>query len=348
MPVFGIGSGGFAGQRGEVLDRILNELEQAVATEGAPDVALVLNSRADYAAVQSRRRERTDVPEQVRRLGDLVRRSGLVLFIGAGASTGAGFPGWKDLLAELAAKTDLPEDVQAAVLKLEAPDAADVIGSALDDLQGAISELFKQDGYSLTHALLASLRVREAVTTNYDTLYENAAIVPHAKTLKVLPRQRRSADEPWLLKLHGDIELHNSIVLTREQYLRFDSDSTPLASVVQSLMVTKHMLFVGYSLSDQNFIRLARQVRELFRAAGTEGPVGTVLTLSGNPARDRLWKGDLEFIPMAAAGGSDTGKVGHGRGGATAGDLPRSARRRQLRRRAVRAEQALPRTPVGR
>ena len=207
----------------------------------------------------------------MRRLGDLVRRSGLVLFIGAGASTGAGFPGWKDLLAELAAKTDLPEDVQAAVLKLEAPDAADVIGSALDDLQGAISELFKQDGYSLTHALLASLRVREAVTTNYDTLYENAAIVPHAKTLKVLPRQRRSADEPWLLKLHGDIKLHNSIVLTREQYLRFDSDSTPLASVVQSLMVTKHMLFVGYSLSDENFIRLARQVRQLFRAAGTEG-----------------------------------------------------------------------------
>lgn len=159
--------------------------------------------------------------------------------------------------------------------------------------------MFEQDGCSLTHALLASLRIREAVTTNYDTLYENAAIVPHGEMLKVLPRERRSADEPWLLKLHGDIKLDNSIVLTREQYLRFDSDSTPLASVVQSLMVTKHMLFVGYSLSDENFIRLARQVRQLFRAAGTAGPVGTVLTLFGNPARDRLWKDDLEFIPMA-------------------------------------------------
>jgi hypothetical protein len=299
MPVFGVGSGGFDGQHGSVLDRMLAELEQAVAAPGAPDVALVLYARADYAAVQARRRERSEIPERIQHLGKLVRESGLVLFIGSGASAGAGFPTWKDLLAELAERAQLSEDVRLAALKLPAPDAADVIGSGLEDLQAAIAEIFTQDGCSLTHALLASLRVREAVTTNYDTLYENAAVIPHVNRLKVLPRERRAAEEPWLLKLHGDIKLDKSIVLTREQYVRFDSDSMPLASVVQSLMVTKHMLFIGYSLSDENFIRLARQVRQMFRAAGTTGQVGTVLALFGNPARDRLWQEDLEFIPMS-------------------------------------------------
>lgn len=89
MPVFGIGSGGFAGQRGEVLDRILIELEKIVAAENAPDVALVLYARADYAAVQSRRRERAELPAQVERLGRLIRQGGLVLFIGAGAGASA-------------------------------------------------------------------------------------------------------------------------------------------------------------------------------------------------------------------------------------------------------------------
>lgn len=301
MPVFGVGSGGFDGQRGAVLDRLLAEVERTVAAPGAPDVALILLARADYAAVQARRRERLKVSDSAARLAGLVRRSGLVLFIGAGASAGAGFPTWSELLAELAGKAQLSSDVRRAVLRLPAADAAEVIGSELGNLQSAIAERFAQDGCSLTHALLASLQIREAVTTNYDTLYENAAMIPHRRTLRVLPRERRSADDPWLLKLHGDIKLDNSIVLTREQYLRFDTDSTPLASVVQASMVTKHMLFVGYSLSDENFIRLARQVRQLFRTAGTEGPVGTVLALFEDPARDRLWHGDLHFIPMSPA-----------------------------------------------
>ena len=301
MPVFGVGAGGFAGQRGAVLDGILDALGDAVRAPGSPDIVLVLNHRADYAAVQSRRREHLQPREGIGPLRDLARRSGLVLFIGAGASAGAGFPTWTALLARLAEKTQLSEEVRAAVLKLPAPDAADVIGSEVGNLQDLIAEIFTQDGYALTHALLASLRVHEAVTTNYDTLYENAATLPHGTRLKVLPRERRSAEEPWLLKLHGDIKLKDSIVLTREQYLRFDADSVPLASVVQSSMVTKHVLFVGYSLSDENFIRLARQVRQLFRAVKTVGPVGTVLTLFDDPARDRLWHGDLQFIPMAPA-----------------------------------------------
>lgn len=301
MPIFGVGDGGFGQQRGAVIKELLTALSTELARQGAPDVALVVNKRADYAAAQSLRRGSL-ADGRVQPLADRVRAGGLVLFIGSGASAGAGLPTWKDLLKELAERAGLDDDVGAAVLALPAPDAADVISANLDgeDLGAIIAQRFKQDGFALTHGLLASLRVPEAVTTNYDQLYENACLVPHQQRLVVLPQRRRKGDEPWLLKLHGDLEPSSSIVLTRDHYVRFDADSVPLASVVQSHMVTKHLLFVGYSLSDENFIRLARQVRQLFARTGTGGTekVGTVLSLFTDPGRQRLWSDDLHFLPL--------------------------------------------------
>lgn len=263
----------------------------------------MVNKRADYAATQSLRRWAVDDPH-VLALAERVRRGSVVLFIGSGASAGAGFPTWDDLLEELADRAGLDKDVREAVLRLPAPDAADVIGAGLgeQDLGTIIAERFDQDGFALTHGLLASLRVPEAVTTNYDRLYEHASRLPHQERLVVLPRSRRTADEPWLLKLHGDLQPSSSIVLTRDHYVRFDADSVPLASVVQSHMVTKHMLFVGYSLSDENFIRLARQVRQLFARTGTGGAdkVGTVLSLFTDLGRESLWGEDLQFVTMTS------------------------------------------------
>lgn len=315
LPLLGVGAGGFGTRRGEVIKRMVVDLQEAVSSKGAPDVVLVLYRRSDYAAVQHCRSGQSG-HEGVRALAQRIKHDGLVLFIGAGASVGAGLPVWKDLLGELAAEANLGDMVEAT-LSLPPPDAADVIERGLGEEKG-IQELIKErfdevrDGYSLIHALLASLRIREAVTTNYDILYENAAIVPHGGTLKVLPRERRTADEPWLLKLHGDLKQEKSIVLTRGQYVRFDADSAPLASVVQSHMVTKHMLFVGYSLSDENFIRLARQVRHLFQRPDKgksnedkAAPVGTVLSLFENRARRKLWEDDLDFLPMYANSRSD-------------------------------------------
>ena len=301
LPVLGVGAGGFHEQRGQVLDRMLSELTESVARVDAPDLVLVAYSRSDYAALQVRRRDRgEEIAPAAKELGQIARRRGLVLFLGAGASAGAGFPSWSQLLTELAESSSLTQEQRDHTLALPAPDAADVIwGAHSGQLGEVLAKRFTQDGCSLTHALLASLRVHEAVTTNYDTLYENAARVPFDGRLRILPRQRRESDEPWLLKLHGDVKKPESIVLTREHYLRFDADSAPLAAVVQANMVTKHMLFVGYSLSDENFIRLARQVRQLFlRTQNATGPVGTVLSLSKAPARELLWKGDLRFVAL--------------------------------------------------
>jgi hypothetical protein len=40
-----------------------------------------------------------------------------------------------------------------------------------------------------------------------------------------------------------------------EDYLRYESRRAALAGIVQSLLITKHMLFIGFGLQDDNFHR---------------------------------------------------------------------------------------------
>jgi hypothetical protein len=119
--------------------------------------------------------------------------------------------------------------------------------------------------------------------------------------------------------MHGDLERKN-IVLSRDEFMRYDDEQRPLASIVQSLLMTRHVLFVGYSLTDDNFVRLARDVSRLLtkhrpasvikdtagKRVEREREVGTVLTLFDLGLRARLWKDDLVPVPIKSH--TDRGK----------------------------------------
>lgn len=314
LPLVGVGAAGFAGHRAEVIRKLLTLLREAVAFDGAPDVALVLFHRSDYDVVQSRRTVedfpaiRAELASAVDTLAGRARAHELVVFLGAGVSIAAGLPSWGGLIDQLARRSDLTPEQRVDLARLSAPDAAAVIEAALGagGLQAALREILSGGSPALAHALVASTRIPEVITTNYDRMFEDAARVPAAGSLLVLPGDPSKADRPWLLKLHGDLEdPRNPVVLTREDYLRFDSDRAPLASMVQSRLFTRHMLFVGYSLADDNFVRLARQVHTLMRRSGDSAPVGTVLSLLPEPAKALLWKSDLDYFPVMQAEPAD-------------------------------------------
>src|SRR5690606_2621055 len=153
----------------------------------------------------------------------------LGLFVGAGISMGAGLPGWRELLIEVAARLDdgeLAEElaVVLAERRVDPLDAASLLAARLGQdatagdraLREAVAEVTRAvPRHALAHGLLASLGVARAVTTNYDDLYERArdgARLPVA----VLPYARPDADAAWLLKLHGDVDHVEDIVLTRQ------------------------------------------------------------------------------------------------------------------------------------
>ena len=60
------------------------------------------------------------------------------------------------------------------------------------------------------------------------------------------------------------------------------------------------MLFVGYSLSDEDFHSIVRQVRQARSGAEGVGKIGTVIALVENPIFTELWSEDLDVLSMAS------------------------------------------------
>ncbi|MDN5697948.1 MAG: SIR2 family protein, partial [Rubrobacter sp.] len=103
------------------------------------------------------------------------------------------------------------------------------------------------------------------VTTNYDELCEKALEAelgePPARLLSEegavhLPRGR-----PRVVKLHGDFSYPDSLVLTGEDYLDWESKTEGLFNAVTAEFQHSSCVFVGYSLNDENLRRIISLVR---------------------------------------------------------------------------------------
>jgi hypothetical protein len=314
LPLIGTGEGGAADQRDRVLAELLPALREH-AEEHDVDLALVLNDARDHAAAQDVRlrlgEDHWDLPEDLQcaaeELAGLASKGRLSLFLGAGVSRAAGLPLWSDLLEEILDEAGVDEDDRAAASRLEVPDQAEYAARRLDSggdqLRDWLRRRFDRRPHALAHALLAALPVRETVTTNWDPLFEQA-VADAGRRLSVLPYEEPKGDDGWLLKLHGDATRGDDLVVRRSDYLRFTVEQQALAGVVQSLLFTRHMLFVGFSLVDENFIRIADDVTRIVdRYAGEESKdrrsMGTTVGLHDDPAKPVLWP-RLDHLAMGA------------------------------------------------
>ena len=319
VPLFGSRMGGGESRTGELVATLLPALERA-ATERDVDVALVLRTRAMYAAVQSHRRSRSPatfdryLSHALRDVGDVLAQrasSGdLVLFLGAGASIGGGLPSWTGLLHELATDAGLDDEEMGEFASLDALDQGRMVQLRLEErrqpLGQRIAERFARHPLvPLTQAMLASLPVDQVATTNYDQLFEQASR-DAGRPCGVLPYRPDPASPRWLLKLHGCTSKPEQIVLTRDDYLRFATSRAALAGIVQALMLTRHMLFVGFSLDDDNFHRIVHDVRSTLAASRAKTQrFGTALALDGRSLKRQLWSRDLDIVSMGGDDGCD-------------------------------------------
>lgn len=313
LPIVGTGLGGAKQVAGDVVRELLPILDRA-ARDHDVDVALVTNERPAFAAAQA---ERSRNGEAWRALDGRLRASGdaiatiashgdLVLFVGAGTSAGAGLPLWGELLEALAREDAAmsPHEIDA-LGRLDPLDRARILERRLGgatQLTEAIARRFRADHFSLSHALLAALPVREVVTTNYDRLFELASEAI-GLTVAVLPEAPAADADRWLLKMHGSVSHPSDIVATREDFLRYGERRAALAGIVQALLITRHLLFVGFSLTDDNFHRIADAVRRALQSASMRSAkFGTALVLDHDPLLEELWAGDLDWIAVGEPG----------------------------------------------
>lgn len=67
--------------------------------------------------------------------------------------------------------------------------------------------------------------------------------------------------------MHGTIACPDEIVLSKRDYMRYHDRFAAMAGIVQSTLLTRHLLFVGFSLDDDNFQRIFDSVRKARRPA---------------------------------------------------------------------------------
>lgn len=308
LPVVGIGEGGLSDHRGDVVRDLAAHLT-TVADDQCMDIALVTPDPAVWSAAQYARRGSpsplpADLEDQARRLGDLARQRRLALFMGAGVSIPSGLPSWHTLLERLAEEFDVAEELRSAN-DFSSTDKAGLIEKTSDGgfKEVVATQFAGEHRPSLLHTLIAALDPREVITTNYDLLYEKAVRATGRGIASVMPWESALEKHRWILKLHGDIQHPKQIVLTRHHMVRYDAANRPSASMLQSLLLTRHTLFVGVSMTDDNVIRLMHEVdeyRSVHEATSSE-TFGTVLDVAGDVSRARLWNDQLTWLDLEHA-----------------------------------------------
>jgi hypothetical protein len=117
------------------------------------------------------------------------------------------------------------------------------------------------------HELIASIPFRGYLTTNYDTYIETAYSIAYRRPINtffentidsVLEEYRR--ERPFLLKLHGDINQRDLIILGDRSYQRLVQGDTDYRRCLQSLVSDASVLFVGFGGTDPNLDRLMAAV----------------------------------------------------------------------------------------
>lgn len=312
MPLLASGSGGQPA--GHAVNALIGQLELSASTLGI-DIALCLLERDRFEAVQYQRRkirEATPGPydEVGRDLGALAMRGALALMIGAGVSMAAGLPSWDTLLERLAGR--LPQTHEGLVTgdsfkRLPALDKAELMAAILgDDFQATVVEAVRSDDAvrpSLAHFLLAGLRCPQVATTNYDLLYEVACTSQGAHKPAALPREVPEPGASWILKLHGDVDDPARIVLSRRSFIGYDAQQGPAGALFQSMLMTRHVLFVGLSFTDDNLLRLTHEAADFLAPSSGRDlgrKLGSVITLGHDPAREELWKRHLAWRGVTA------------------------------------------------
>lgn len=318
MPAFGTGKGGGGADRGRVLKAVLDAVTVAAAAHEV-DVVIVLRDAATFAHLQAIRRARrstwslsADHWRNVERLADLARRRRLVPFMGAGVSVTAGAPTWNKLIERLADDAGLRPDERQQLLesRMSALDQAAVLEQSFvtkGEFRAAIKRIVDLDRYGLAPALLASLGAPQAITLNYDGLYELASEDVHGERLTLISHETSAhSAERWLLKLHGTASAPETIVLTRDDYLGYATTRNALSAIVKANLLTNHLLFVGFGFADDHFHQIVHDVR-LAVAPNDATHTATTLQLRADPLRERLHP---EVAPVVLGTGDDAAEAG--------------------------------------
>ena len=204
-----------------------------------------------------------------------VERGQTVPFVGSGMSAPSGLPIWSDLLRRIRIFTGAEEDVlEDLIHSSKFEEAADLLAENTNTrlLDERIEHDLRIDDASCIDGairLLPAVFPSLVITTNLDDVLENvydlnAMTFKYILAGKDLARYRalKSADQRFLLKLHGDCRDAESRVLLTAEYENAYRPGNDIREELTLLYRLNSLLFLGCSLGSDRTLRLVREVSE--------------------------------------------------------------------------------------
>lgn len=188
-------------------------------------------------------------------------------FLGAGFSRNAivadgSMPDWPALVEHLASESGLertlagPEIAQEFERHFGRVQLVEAVRRALhiDDARPG-----------LCHLAFAQLPFDTVYTTNFDLLLESAYATtgrPFRSLVGELQLPFHAGQTATsIVKMHGDLRHEEHIVLTQNDYASFLERYPVVATHLSAMLITRTPLFIGYSLTDPDFISIRNVVR---------------------------------------------------------------------------------------
>ena|GEM_PF-3121748 len=224
-----------------------------------------------------------------------IKRRECVLFLGAGVSQEMGLPSSSDLALTLARESNYPQ-TGPLVLSLVAQYYEILFGR--QRLFERMRELFarsvlgrRRSSYDL---IVEIDHLNQAIiTTNWDDQLEQAFQRKDKRPMLLRYDEQVSfLGQPHIIvKLHGDLGGKTSeVVLTRDDYTNTYKRVTQpggLFALVSSWLASRTIIFVSYSLEDQDFQLLYRYVQEV---VGVGVPMNYAVMPGANPMIKEYWR----------------------------------------------------------
>lgn len=240
--------------------------------------------------------------EAIREIRLAQRANRLVLFVGAGVSANSGIPTWENLIRLIAAEigydnchrckrkqTDCPND--GCTLRYEFSQQ-DFIR-----IPDYFSDSFPEERQSeYLDFLQTALHLREAkpnaineeifrimphhiITTNFDSLLEDTS-VSNRGLFDVIRQDGdllRYPNDKYIIKMHGDFEYPDSIVLREGDYLEYENTHPLISAFIRSLLINHTFVFLGYGLNDYNLNLIISWINYFRKTTNTPGAIKNYL-----------------------------------------------------------------------
>lgn len=205
------------------------------------------------------------------RIIKLVREEKVSLFIGAGFSKEAQAPSVDQLRDAILSQFDNGQQRK----EHENDSLAEVSDFFVEEIccgsRNSLIELLQKQFHFTPakmddHQALAKIpHFHNIFTTNYDTLLEDSYPDDICQVI------RKDADCTYLdnkpvkiFKIHGDFTNQDYVVITSHDYANFqDHNYNPqMWEIVKNDFLTKHILFIGYSLADDNIVSIIKNISD--------------------------------------------------------------------------------------